>query len=234
MEGIEMGHKIFVSYKYADSDVRPFSNNIFLSNTVRDYVDKLETYINNSDHIYKGESDGEDLSKLSEDTIWEKLKNRIYDSSLTIVMISPHMKEAYKKDRDQWIPWEISYSLKEVSRKNSAGNYVNSASNAILAIVLPDRINSYSYFIVDNNCCGTGCRTLLTDTLFQILHDNMFNIKKPDCAKCTNNRQIYHGESSYVLAVKWDDFIQNPEEYIDRAYKIQNSIEQYDVVKELS
>ena len=64
--------------------------------------------------------------------------------------------------------------------------------------------------------------------------DNMFNIKKPDCAKCTNNRQIYHGESSYVLAVKWDDFIQNPEEYIDRAYKIQNSIEQYDVVKELS
>lgn len=228
-----MGHKIFVSYKYHDSNVRRISNNYFATDTVRTYVDSLESYIKNSENIYKGESDDDDLSQLSEDTIWSRLKDRIYDSTLTIVMISPNMKESYKNDRDQWIPWEVSYSLKEVSRKNTSGNYVNSASNAILALVLPDRNSSYSYYIEDHNCCDNTCRTLQTGTLFQILRDNMFNIKKPDCRNCNNNRKIYYGESSYIISVKWDDFIKDPDNYIDRAYKLQNSIEQYEIVKDL-
>lgn len=228
-----MGHKIFVSYKYHDHNVRQFSNNWLATDTVRDYVDRLESYIKNSDNIYKGESDNDDLSQLPEETIWSRLKDRIYDSTLTIVMISPNMKENYKKDRDQWIPWEISYSLKEVTRKNISGNPVNSASNAILAVVLPDRNNSYSYYIEDHNCCSNTCRTLKTGTLFQILNSNMFNIKKPDCKNCSNNRKIYYGESSYIISVKWDDFITEPDNYIERAYKLQNSIEQYDIVKDL-
>ncbi|MCH4183781.1 MAG: TIR domain-containing protein, partial [Prevotella sp.] len=101
-----MGHKIFVSYKYADNDVNHITGNDWETNTVRNYVDKLEEYLqDSSEHIYKGESDGEDLSKLSEDAIWDKLKDRIYDSSLTIVMISKNMKETWKSDKDQWIPW---------------------------------------------------------------------------------------------------------------------------------
>lgn len=228
-----MGHKIFVSYKYHDNNVRHISNNPFSNDTVRDYVDTLESYIDNSDNIYKGESDDENLSMLSEETIWSKLKDRIYDSTLTIVMISPNMKESYKKDRDQWIPWEISYSLKEVSRKNASGNPVNSASNAMLALVLPDRNSSYSYYIEDHNCCASSCRTLKTGTLFKILGDNMFNIKKPDCRNCNNDRKIYYGESSYIISVKWDDFIKDPESYIDRAYLLQNSIKQYDIVEDL-
>lgn len=228
-----MGHKIFVSYKYHDSNVRRISNNYFATDTVRTYVDSLESYIKNSENIYNGESDDDDLSQLSEDTIWSRLKDRIYDSTLTIVMISPNMKESYKNDRDQWIPWEVSYSLKEVSRKNTSGNYIYSASNAILALVIPDRNGSYSYYIEDHNCCDNTCRTLQTGTLFQILRDNMFNIKKPDCRNCNNNRKIFYGESSYIISVKWDDFIKDPDNYIDRAYKLQNSIEQYEIVKDL-
>ena len=102
-----MGHKIFVSYKYSDNNVYQISKNIYQHDTVRTYVDKLEQYIDNTDNIYKGESDNEDLSRLSEDTIWGKLKDRIYDSTLTVVMISPNMKEN-KRDIEQWIPWEIS------------------------------------------------------------------------------------------------------------------------------
>ena len=228
-----MGHKIFVSYKYADNNVRHISNSPYIIDTVRTYVDALESYIKDSDNIYKGESDNEDLSQLSEETIWSRLKDRIYDSTLTILMISAGMREYHNKDRDQWIPWEISYSLKEVSRKNKSGNYINSASNAILAVVLPDKNRSYSYYIDDHNCCANPCRTLKTDILFQIVRENMFNIKKPDRRDCNNGRTIFYGESSYIISVKWDDFIKNPEQYIDRAYTIQNSIEQYNMVKDI-
>lgn len=229
-----MGHKIFVSYKYADSDVKNISGHYYPADTVRTYVDKLADYISEtSEHIYKGEDDGEDLSKLSDDTIWEKLKDRIYDSTLTIVMISPGMRETWKTDRDQWIPWEISYSLKEVSRKNRNRRMVSSFSNAMLAIVLPDRQGSYSYYTYDNACCTSKCTTLKTDILFKILRSNMFNIKEPDSNVCSNNSKIYHGDSSYITSVKWENFVKDPESYIQKAYDIQSKIEQYDITKEV-
>lgn len=67
-----MGKKIFVSYKYGDTNVAPLEGNTIWNPTkVRDYVDKLEDYFDATDDIYKGESDGEDLSMLSENAIWK-------------------------------------------------------------------------------------------------------------------------------------------------------------------
>ena len=112
--------RIFISYKYADNQVENLS--LYEDSMVRDNVTKFEEMLDLSDNIYKGESDGEDLSNLYEETIWQKLKDRIYDSSITVIFISPGMKEAWKEDKDQWIPWEASYSLKEVLRKNKNGD----------------------------------------------------------------------------------------------------------------
>lgn len=136
-----MGRKIFVSYKYWDSDVRPIPRISDDKPKVRDYVSWLEVkFKNRTEHYYKGESDNEDLSLYSEGYIWDKLKDRIYDSSLTIVLISPNMKEPRRWERSQWIPWEISYSLRKTHRKNTT-----SQSNAVLGVILPNRKGSYEY-----------------------------------------------------------------------------------------
>ena len=42
------------------------------------------------------------------------------------------MKVNNKKDRDQWIPWKISYSLKETSRKTENGDIRTGKTNAII------------------------------------------------------------------------------------------------------
>lgn len=183
-----MGRKIFISYKYADSDVKQFTNlNSWYrqEDTVRSYVDLVETYFkNNSDHIYKGESDGEDLSQLSDSTIRDKLYDRIYDSTVTIVMLSPNMKEAYRQQKYQWIPQEISYSLREQSRTNSKGQSVTSSTNALLGVVLPDRNGSYSYFWNKCTLCSSNCTMYNTSWLFEILRKDTFNIKRPDSEQC--------------------------------------------------
>ena len=228
-----MGNKIFVSYKYADDNVKNIKDDFGKICTVRDYVDEMEGILEDTDHIYKGESDGEDLSQLSEETIWNKLKDRIRDSSITIVMISPNMKESWKEDNKQWIPREISYSLKEVSRINKNGQAVTSKTNAMIAVVLPDKNGLYSYYMEDNECCSSKCRSLSTYKLFNILRNNMFNLKDADIKECDNNSNIWYGESSYIESVKWDDFKEDMQKYINKAYDRQDNIENYDIYKEV-
>ena len=198
---------------------------------VRDYVDLIEDYLDSTDHIYKGESDGEDLSSLSDETIREKLRDRIYDSSLTVVMISPGMKVSYLSERDQWIPWEISFSLKETSRHTESGKSVTSKTNAMLAIVLPDENGSYSYFLEGKKCCDSGCTINHTDRLFLIHRRNMFN--KTDASKrnCIQGDTIWSGEHSYISPVRWSDFILDPDLYIDRAYSRRDDISSYEICK---
>ena len=158
-----MGKKLFVSYKYSDNQVKRLEGvSMFESTTPRNYVDKFEDELGNEDDIYKGESNDEDLSDLEDATIAEKLKDRIYDSSVTVVFISKGMKEPLKSEKEQWIPWEISYSLKEISRGEKT-----SLTNAVLAVVLPDENGSYDYYETRNAECNS--RNLNTDFLFPIM-----------------------------------------------------------------
>lgn len=226
-----MGKKIFVSYKYADSQVENLS--FYENSTVRDYVTKFEEALDPSDNIYKGESDSDDLSLLSEDTIWQKLKDRIYDSSVTVVFISPGMKESWQTEENQWIPWEISYSLKEVSRKNKNGEAVTSRSNAMIAVVLPNENGLYSYYLESKSCCGNGCTTHHTDKLFAIIRKNKFNLKDASKKVCDTGSTIWYGEYSYIKAIKWSNFIDNYSTYIESACQRQDNIEDYDIHKEV-
>jgi len=229
-----MGKKIFVSYKYGDNNVYPLPRatygltllSCYQQTTVRHYVDELYVHLDINDHILKGEQDGESLAHFKDSTIESKLRAKIHDSSITIVMISPNMKDPYKPESDQWIPWEIAYSLREYTR-----GYRTSLSNAVLAVVLPDRNNSYGYYLRDNTCCALKCRTQMVDHVFQIIRDNMFNAKQRTQQGCNQNINVYTGEFSYIPAVKWNEFISDVSGNLDRVIRINENITAYDIVK---
>lgn len=229
-----MSYKIFVSYKYGDTNVLslknhyPYPNNgtwsfaaTYEPTKVRDYVTKLQELLEKNHHINKGEADNESLANFKDSTIASKLRNKIFDSSITIVMISPGMKEYGKLEQDQWIPWEISYSLHEYGR-----NGRTSRTNAMLAIVLPDFHGSYSYCLEER----PETTIIHTDNLFEILRKNMFNQKVPSIRK-ENGIYMYSGECSYIPCVKWCDFKLNPNAYIERALKIRDNIDSYNICK---
>jgi hypothetical protein len=101
-----------------------------------------------------------------------------------------------------------------------------------LAVVLPDSAGNYNYFIEENSCPYCKCRILKTDFLFQILRDNMFNIKKPVFTDCENHiNKPYQGYSSYMHSVKWSDFVVNPNNYINIAISIRQNISNYEITK---
>lgn len=220
-----MGKKVFVSYKHKDDNVQLLAK---YGGTARSYVDYL---IDNrlQDEIYKGEGD-EDISQFKDETIKMRLKDKIHDSSVTLVLISPNMKDLYISESEQWIPWEISYSLKEITRSDRMSH-----TNGILAVVLPDRYGSYGYFI-NESCSFCKSRQLQINTLFQILRDNMFNYKdkessKKKCGHCHNS--FYTGSSSYIESVKWKDFISQKDHYLNNCVTNRDKRKSFDIVKEI-
>ncbi len=219
-----MARKIFMSYKHSDSDVHPLNG----ETTARVYVDNLIELFE-GDEIYKGEGD-EDLSDFQDETIASHLRDKIYDSSMTIILISPQIKDPAQRDSDQWIPWEIAYSLKEITRNDRT-----SKTNATLAIVLPDGNSSYTYYLEENTCQSCHCRLLKTHTLFQIMRDNMFNQKNPTYSGCLNHPSgtVYKGDSCYIYSVKWSDLISDKDKYLCTAERIKENIGDYKIVKEV-
>lgn len=92
-----MSHKTFISYKYSEAQ------------RLRDDIIKA---LGDDAKFYQGErSDSPDLTDTSTENIKKNLSDMMYDTSVTIVIISPHMKES------KWIDWEIEYCLKKIERK---------------------------------------------------------------------------------------------------------------------
>lgn len=218
-----MSKKIFVSYKHSDTGVQKLNPLSLGQATARDYVDYLEQLFS-GDHIYKGERDDDDLSHFKDETIESHLRDKIFDSSITIVLISKNMRESWNSEDEQWIPWEISYSLREKTREDRT-----SSSNAMLAVVLPDETGSYSY-VVNHYPCVTRWST---DNMFKILGENMFNRNQKNLIRCSSCNGTHHTgqDHSYIHPVKWVDFVSDINTYIDHAVAINGNIDHYDLTK---
>lgn len=218
-----MARNIFISYKYKDNKVGPlFPYSWSGTETIaRYYVDELQKKLKEGDHINLGEKDGESLEDFADSTIQSELKRKIRQSSITIVLISKGMKDPNLPEKEQWVPWEISYSLRTTTVQNQ-----KSLKNAVLGVVLPDENNSYDWYYRSNPDCGS--LTHFTGQLFEILRVNMFNLKEPEIREC-NNTQIMEGEHSYIKTVKWGDFLGSTEYYIEKSIEIRDNENLYDI-----
>lgn len=228
-----MARKVFVSYKYKDEKVNDLQAFYFeevdgkmVFNTrktrARDYVNKLQDKVG-ADHINLGEKDGESLADFSDQEIETDLKKKIKQSSITIVLISKGMKSSTESEREQWVPWEISYSLRTVP---SGGN--TKQMNAVLGVILPDESGTYNWYYTYNPNCNST--THHTKQLFSILYRNMFNLFQKETREC--NGSIIHtsNEPSFIKTVKWDDFMtgNNFNYYIEKAIEIKDNYGLYD------
>ncbi|WP_276895954.1 TIR domain-containing protein [Frischella perrara] len=199
-----MGKKIFISYKYGDTQVARLNSQ---KTKVRDYVDLLQKQLEKQgDHINKGENDGESLAHFKDETIQSELSDKIYDSTVTIVLVSKGMNELWCSEKDQWIPWEIAYSLRSKTRSDRT-----SKTNAILAIKLPDENNSYDY----------------DPKLFNIIKKNMNNLEYSYLLD-----KPYLPES-YILFAEWDSFFKNINYYIDVSLEIWRNRDKYHISKSI-
>ena len=199
-----MGNKVFISYKYADTNVQKLpSVSLWERTTPRHYVDIIQQkLLPKYGHINKGEADGESLATFKEATIFSKLADKIFDSSITIVLISSNMKTFFPLEKDQWIPWEISYSLRTKNRK---GTYSN--PNAILTVVLPDHYGNYSY--ADKYNFG-----------FEIIMLNKNNVKP---------LQNYGLSSDYIVSCTWGQLLSQFDTWIDRALTNRRNVDRYNL-----
>lgn len=191
-----MAHKTFISYKYSES---------------RGLRDRIIEALGKDATYYKGENvESKDMTGDKRETIRKNLADMMFDTSVTIVILSPNMRES------EWIGWEVSYCLKKIKRKDR-----KSQRNGVVAVI--KKVNgSYSWFKYSED----GSTKYYMDKIQDIIAKNHFNSNPPQ--KVDGLYDWLNG--SYITFVEEGDFLNNPQKYIDNAYeKSENDGKGYDL-----
>ncbi len=203
-----MARKTFISYKYSEAcDVR----------------DRIIRALGSDATYYKGE-DGfsQDLSGYTAETIKEHLKDMIYDTSVTIVVLSPNMNES------AWIPWELEYSLKDVKRGDRCSH-----SNGIVAVV--QKVDGSYSWLRQDTIQADGCHTHSFDEskMPKIISNNRCN-QEPMQYACDCCKSINWLWGSYISIINEDEFISDPSRFIENAFEKSQRLWNYRLTKQLS
>ena len=201
-----MAHKTFISYKYSEAT---------------DLRDKIINSLGDDAKYYTGEtSDSPNMTDLKTETIKEKLKDMIYGTSVTIVIVSPNMK--YSK----WIDWEIEYALKETKRGDKY-----SSTNGVVGVV--KKYNRSYDWLRPTKTNSDGCSSISTNDsyLYDIINKNRFN-QNPKIYSCDVCKTVDSLSGSYISLINEEDFLDNPQSYIENAYNKSKKLSNYNIVKQ--
>ena len=195
-----MARKTFISYKYSDV-VEGKANNL---------RDRIIAKFGDDAKYYRGE-DGytKDLSSYSASYIKETLKEMIRDTSVTILILSPNMKQS------QWMNWELSYSLSDITRNERVSH-----SNGAVAVVQKQPtygiLDGYAWF-------KTPWNSWDTNKAFELVRLNR------------DNKKVYAPYSlsdNYIDIITEDTFLRDPFKYIEEAYTKSQNIDHYNIRKQ--
>lgn len=187
-----MAHKTFISYKYSEAT---------------DLRDRIIKAMGADASYYNGETkDSPDRTEQAEGTIEKALTDMMFDTSVTIVIISPHMKES------KWIDWEISYCLKKITRKNRTSH-----RNGLVGVIMKVN-NSYDWFKYHvKKPDGHILNGYHTEKVYDIINENRFN-QNPVKYHCESCHSFDGLTGSYIAFVEEEDFLANIDTYINNAY----------------
>ena len=188
-----MGHKCYISFKTEDKNYKEEIQRMKEEGKI-DYVDKsLNEAIESEDPDYI-------IRKIREDYL--------SDSTVTIFLIGTHSKETLGQKEQQFIKRELQASLY---------NGENNSRSGILGVVLPDMYDvvykgSYICSICEKS---HNWVSINDDTVIREFSANYYIEPHTGCGWSEDQR--------YCVLVKWNDFINDPETYINKAYDKRSS-----------
>ena len=206
-----MATKIFISFRFSDGKE--------IKDELVDLFDESTEVINRSEDV--------DRSQMSEDIIQEYLYEKLKDTSVTIVLLTPEAV-SYRKNwlgnYDDWLYDELRYSLED--RKNNRTNgviavYTDEAKDKVL-----DDSTHYC-----QHCQQTkSCRYL--KYFDNLARKNMLNIKSAYKKNPCND--LYDDEhDSYISLVSLSDFKENYSQYIQNAKDKRERLDEFNIAKRM-
>lgn len=192
-----MKHKCYISYKFEDEYYR---NKI---------VDKF------GDTHFIDKSQQEEIDSDDPDYIMQKIRELyLKDSSVTIFLIGTRSHENYQENEDA----QKGYDSQIIIRREITASLYNgngNTRNGLLGVVLPEMENLIYGGQITCPCCGTRVNVvnINNSTVIKEFGQNYY-LKKHGPINCNH----YDEDDRYAVLVRYSEFMQDPEKYIEMAY----------------
>jgi hypothetical protein len=201
-----MARKTFISYKYSEA---------------KGLRDTIIQKLGKDSQFYQGEtSSSADLTDTKTENIKKSLSDMMHNTSVTIVVISPNIKQS------KWIDWEIEYCLKEISRQDRT-----SKTNGIVCVI--QKVNGdYNWFKASTQQAD-GCSSFSYSEhlVYDIISKNRYNQNTPKYT-CDTCKTINALTGSYISYVEEETFLADPQKYIENAFEKSEDVDRYTLTKQ--
>lgn len=152
---------------------------------------------------YVDKSLNEPIASNDEDYIMRVIREQyLHDSTVTIFLIGTHSAEVLGEYEQRFIKRELQASLATSSLSGKSG---------ILGVVLPSMDSSvYGGTYICQQCEGSHNLVRVDDS--RVVREFGYNYYIPN-SKCSHSE-----DDRYCVLVRWADFVEAPEVYIEKAF----------------